>query len=178
MHVRAQPVPSALHACKSITSDKERLACFDRELARLDSAAANTTNTPSRASNANAAGIPASSGSNPTSVAANPTPPANASLPPEQTFGLSSDRIRALEANRAGTKLTKLKSLTAQIASVSHDPAGHWVFKLDTGQVWRQSETRSFEATPGVEVKISSGAMGSFWLATGPHNWTRVERVL
>jgi hypothetical protein len=52
------------------------------------------------------------------------------------------------------------------------------VFTLDNGQVWRQSETRaSFEARTGDAVKISRGGMGSFWLSTDTHNWTRVERV-
>jgi tRNA-dihydrouridine synthase len=52
------------------------------------------------------------------------------------------------------------------------------VVTLDNGQVWRQAETRaSFEAHAGDAVTVSSGAIGSFWLATDVHNRTRVERI-
>jgi hypothetical protein len=30
---------------------------------------------------------------------------------------------------------------------------------------------------PGDVATISSGVLGSFWLATSKHNWTRVERI-
>ena len=88
--------------------------------------------------------------------------------------------IRKLEAER-GIKSAQVKppkELTAHIASVSRNPAGRSVLTLDNGQVWRQSETRSsFEAHAGEEVKITPGALGSFWLSTNTHNWTRVERL-
>jgi hypothetical protein len=189
MRAGAQAVPGSLHDCMSITSDKQRLACFDREMAKLDS-----TETKHRApasgdgkTNAQAStGNPTSddgktntqtSTGNPTS-GAKATAPSAASLTPERTFGLSGDQILQLEARQGGTPPAKLKSLTAQIASVSHNAEGRWVFTLDNGQVWQQTETRSFEASPGAAVRISSGAMGSFWIETSKHNWTRVERVL
>jgi hypothetical protein len=189
MRAGAQGVPGSLHDCMSITSDKQRLACFDREMAKLDS-----TKTKDRAAasgdgktNAQASTGNPTSGDGKTNVQAstgNPTPgvkataPPAASLTPERTFGLSGDQILQLEARQGGTPPAKLKSLTAQIASVSHNAEGRWVFTLDNGQVWRQTETRSFEASPGASVRISSGAMGSFWIETSKHNWTRVERVL
>jgi hypothetical protein len=206
MQVGAQAVPGSLHDCMSITSDKQRLACFDREMAKLYGTA---TKDGATASGDGKANVQASTGSptsgdgktnvqastgNPTSgdgktnaqaSTGNPTsgvkataPPA-ASLAPERTFGLSGEQILQLEARQGGgTPPAKLKSLTAQIASVSHNAEGRWVFTLDNGQVWRQTETRSFEASPGAAVRISSGAMGSFWIETSKHNWTRVERVL
>jgi hypothetical protein len=205
MRVGAQAVPGSLHDCMSITSDRQRLACFDREMAKLDStetkhgapasgdgktnAQPSTGNPTSGDGKTNAQ---ASTG-NPTSddgktntqtATGNPasgakaTAPSAASLTPERTFGLSGDQILQLEARQGGTPTAKLKSLTAQIASVSHNAEGRWVLTLDNGQVWRQTETRSFEASPGAAVRISSGAMGSFWIETSKHNWTRVERVL
>jgi hypothetical protein len=189
MRAGAQGVPGSLHDCMSITSDKRRLACFDREMAKLDST---QTKHGAPASGDGKTNAQASTG-NPTSddgktntqtstgnhtSGAKATAPSAASLTPERTFGLSGDQILQLEARQGGTPPAKLKSLTAQIASVSHNAEGRWVFTLDNGQVWRQTETRSFEASPGAAVRISSGAMGSFWIETSKHNWTRVERVL
>jgi hypothetical protein len=173
MRAGAQAVPSSLHDCVSITSDKQRLACFDREMAKLDST---ETKHGAPASGDGKTNTQASTG-NPTS-GVKATAPSAASLTPERTFGLSGDQILQLEARQGGTPTAKLKSLTAQIASVSHNAEGRWVLTLDNGQVWRQTETRSFEASPGAAVRISSGAMGSFWIETSKHNWTRVERVL
>lgn len=179
MRAGAQAVPPTVHACESITSDQQRLACFDHELAKLESAQTKPSTATSSERNSN---VQASAGAAlPEKAAAdtNTTAHAAKSLPPEQTFGLSGDQIRALEARQGGTPPpVKLKKLTAQIASVSRNSVGRWVIKLDNGQVWRQTETRSFEASPGEAVRISTGAMGTYWLETGPHNWTRVERVL
>ena len=95
-------------------------------------------------------------------------------------MGLSAEGIRKVEAEK-GINPAEAKpppELTAHLASVSRNSAGRAVFTLDNGQVWRQSETRaSFEARAGDAVKISRGAMGSFWLSTDTHNCTRVERV-
>lgn len=190
MRVGAQAVPGSPHACMSIASDKQRLACFDREMAKLYST---ETKHGAPASADGKTNVQASTGTptsddgktNTQASTGNPTPgvkataPPAASLTPERTFGLSGDQIVQLEARQGGgTPPEKLKSLTAQIASVSHNAEGRWVFTLDNGQVWRQTETRSFEASPGAAVRISSGAMGSFWIETSKHNWTRVERVL
>jgi hypothetical protein len=189
MRAGAQAVPGSLHDCMSITSDKQRLACFDREMAKLDSTetkhgvpASGDGKTNAQASTGNPTSDDGktntrTSTGNPTS-GAKATAPSAASLTPERTFGLSGDQILQLEARQGGTPPAKLKSLTAQIAIVSHNAEGRWVFTLDNGQVWRQTETRSFEASPGAAVRISSGAMGSFWIETSKHNWTRVERVL
>ena len=102
------------------------------------------------------------------------------SLTPEQTFGLTAEGIRKLEAAQ-GNKSAQMqppKALAAHIASVARNAAGRDVFTLDNGQVWRQSETRStFEAHAGDAVVISSRALGSFWLSTSTHNGTRVERL-
>jgi hypothetical protein len=188
MRAGAQAVPGSLHDCMSITSDKQRLACFDREMAKLDStgtkhgaSASGDGKTNAQASTGNPTSDDGKTNTrttgNPTS-GAKATAPSAASLTPERTFGLSGDQILQLEARQGGTPPAKLKSLTAQIASVSHNAEGRWVLTLDNGQVWRQTETRSFEASPGAAVRISSGAMGSFWIETSKHNWTRVERVL
>jgi len=233
---QGQPVPQGLNSCVGITKDTERLACFDREMARPDApaqpAAASTAGAaaatsavaaskpvpvtagtgavspPSAPASPATTGAPGPTGA-PTAIvpaaAGSPAPastavvgagavgaatgvaaaaaaagaPGSAGVPltPEQKMGLSPDGVHKLEAKQ-GVKSTEAKSLSAHITSVSRSAAGRQVFTLDNGQVWRQAETRSgFEVAPGDAVTVSSGAMGSFWLATSKHNWTRVERI-
>ena len=122
------------------------------------------------------AGLAATAG-----AAGNPAPAstgaAAAPLSPEQRLVLPPEGIRKLESKQ-GIESPQVKGLTAHIASVSRNGAGRQLFTLDNGQVWRQAESKaSFEAGPGDAVTISSGALGSFWLATGKHNRTRVERL-
>jgi hypothetical protein len=165
----AQPLPPALQACARLTQDSERLACFDREVA--------------------AGRAPVGGAAVKSAAAAPATPPADAHtgatgagtaaapLTPEQKLGLSGEGVRKLEAKQ-GTKPAEVRRLTAHITSVSRNASGRMVLTLDNGQVWRQAESRStFEAAPGDVAIISPGALGSFFLATGSHNWTRVERI-
>lgn len=181
----AQSPPAALQACTRISQDSERLACFDREVAALSghaAAGAPVASTPGKAPAGGAA-------ANPAAVAPAPTPAADAHtggagagtaaapLTPEQKLGLSGEGVRTLEA-RQGIKTEKVKGLTAHITSVSRNASGRLVLTLDNGQVWRQAESRStFEAGPGDVATISPGVLGSFFLATNSHNWTRVERI-
>src|SRR5215472_2753238 len=116
MGVGAQTLPDTVHACVSITSDKERLACFDREIARLYSTEPKDVAQSSSGGKAGgkttvqaSTGAPASGASStarPTAAAvstatpapgasptATPSPGANATasaatpLAPEQAFG-------------------------------------------------------------------------------------------
>jgi hypothetical protein len=196
----AEPLPEALRACASIPQDQERLMCFDREVAALSGGASRSAATPEAAAplpatsataapaaraGAAAAGTGVAEASAVSSAAPVSAAPvgeaagtAQAPLSPEQRFGLSLEGLRKLES-REGIKSAELKRLDAHVKSVYHNAAGRQVFTLDNGQVWRQAETKpDFEAGPGAAVTISSGALGSYWLQTSKHNWTRVERVL
>lgn len=96
-------------------------------------------------------------------------------------MGLSTEGVRKLEAEKgiSPPEAKPPQELTAHLTSVSRNSAGRAVFTLDNGQVWQQSETRArFEAHAGDAVKITHGSLGSFWLSTDTHNWTRVERLV
>lgn len=186
----AQPLADALRSCAKITEDSQRLACFDRQVAALSDVAASpgagTSPGPTSAAAAGAAASPASSGGSAQPVGSPPpgarpamgNAPVAPALSPEQKLGLSAEGVRKLEAKQGIPSPPEVKGLTAHIASVSHGASGRMVLTLDNGQVWRQAETRpAFEAHPGDVATISSGALGTFWLATSRHNWTRVERI-
>jgi hypothetical protein len=151
------PVSSeALQSCAKLTDDRERLACFDR-------AVAVATPTPG-----NGFGAPA---------AATPQREAPAPLTDEQKMGLPAERILKLQAP-ADAAPPKLKELTVKIQTVSTNAAGREVFTLDNGQVWQQSELDpKFSVASGDTVKITHGALGSFWMSANTHSNTRVSRL-
>jgi hypothetical protein len=142
----------AFESCVKLTDDKERLACFDRTAAALGHGGGTpTTATPQRET---------------------PAP-----LTDEQKMGLPAQRILKLQES-ADAAPPKLKELTAKIQSVHASAAGREVFTLDNGQVWQQSELDpKFSVAPGDTVKITHGALGSFWMSANAHSHTHVSRL-
>jgi hypothetical protein len=112
-------------------------------------------------------------------VTAPPPAPAVPQLTPEQKFGLTSNQVARQEEAR-GTAAVKppLAQVQTQVVQVSGSSTGQAIFTLENGQTWRQTENRSsFSLHPGDRVTVSKGALGSFWISSGPHNSARVERV-
>jgi len=98
-------------------------------------------------------------------------------LTPEQKIGLSRAKVDKLEAPPDAPPEPQIKDFIATIRNVSG--GGRRVFELDNGQVWRQSESKSFDVHAGDAVRISKGALGSFFmeLQANKHLSTRVSRV-
>jgi hypothetical protein len=147
---------SAIEACTKLTDEHARLACFDREvgaqMAREARAAAPAGPAPATA----------------------PTPAAK--LTEEQKMGLTPGRIQQLE--RPTDAPAPLQELAVKVTSLTTDLAGHQVFTLSNGQVWRQVEVdEKFSIKAGDEVTISRGVMGSYFMSFGKHRNTRVSRV-
>ena len=156
----ATPVITDFQACAKVADDKARLACFDRQVAVL---------TAAQAQQADARGAAVSGGS----VAA-----AGAKLTPEQKIGLPRGTVDKLEAAPGSAPEPQLENFEARIRSVSVGAGGREVFALENDQVWRQSETKpEFSVHPGDTVRISRGALGSFWLSANVHSATRVSRI-
>jgi hypothetical protein len=142
---------AAFESCVKLTDDKERLACFDRAAAAPGHGGTLGTTTPQRE--------------------------APAPLTDEQKMGLPAERILKLQAP-VDAAPPKLKELTAKIQSVHVNAAGREVFTLDNGQVWQQSELDAkFSVAPGNTVKITHGALGSFWMSANAHSHTHVSRL-
>jgi hypothetical protein len=108
---------------------------------------------------------------------AHPAAAAPPKLTPEQKIGLSRTKVEALETAPDAPPEPQIKNFTATIKSVGG--GGRQLFELDNGQLWRQAESKAFEVHAGDAVRISRGALGSFFmeLQANKHLSTRVSRV-
>jgi hypothetical protein len=189
----AQTLPESVRQCSRISERDARLDCFDREVAKLpgaiskDASAARaqsgraTSPEPSGGgatapATVNAPTPRAATAAAPGSTATSPAGASTASLSPEQSFGLSQQQIGKLEAKKGGP--APLKGITAHVASVFHNGTGRMVLTLDNGQVWAQIQPdSSFDVKPGAAVSVNPASLGSFFMSTSRHNWTKVQRV-
>lgn len=72
----------------------------------------------------------------------------------------------------------KIDALTATLSGLQEAAAGQWIFTLDNGQIWIQTEPKpGLHFSRGESIRIEEGAMGSLWLAADHHRKTRVKRV-
>jgi hypothetical protein len=174
-HAWAAAAPTGFESCGQIGADKERLACFDHELAlqkeRKQTAAPAAATAPASTTAHVPATAPASAAA---PVVARSTPPP-AELTPEQAMGLTPGRILQIQG---GTSATKLNKLSAKIVGVSTNSSGREEFRLENGQVWSQVEPDSnFKVQPGNTVVITRGALDSFFMSANTHMNTRVRRA-
>jgi hypothetical protein len=150
----AEPTGTGLDNCPKIVGDKERLPCFDREVALL----------AQRAPAPAAAAKPAA-----------PNTPGSGELTPEQAVGLPPGKILKLQKSPTGTEI---KALDAKIERVSVNSSGREVFKLNNGQVWQQVESDpKFVVQPGDTVHLTKALLGSFFMAASKKMSTRVSRI-
>jgi len=143
----AQPL-SGLMACRMLTDDAARLACFDREAATLSGSAT----------------MP-------------PQPASAPALDAKQQFGLPEHAVVQKEI-AAGTRPIAINTIEARVALLSRTSDGRSVVTLDNQQVWRQlTVDKDLLLKPGETVTISRGVLGSFWLETKHGRGTKVTRV-
>jgi hypothetical protein len=72
----------------------------------------------------------------------------------------------------------KTDVLTGKISGLQEVANGQWIFTLDNGQLWIQTEPKpGMHFSVGEAVRIEQGAMSSLWLAADHHRKTRVKRV-
>jgi hypothetical protein len=101
-----------------------------------------------------------------------PAPP----LAPEQTFGLPPMAISAMESAKAGR--TELAETQARLVGLGFLMDGRIEFTLDNGQVWRQlSHGDELLLKTGDIVRLSRGALHSYWLKTPSGRACKVTRV-
>jgi hypothetical protein len=153
---------AAIESCTKLADDKDRLACFDKEVA---AEIARESHGGSGAASVTPSTSAAASG------AAKPP-----KLTEEQKMGFGAEKVQKLEAPADAP--VPLKTLTTKIQSVTTNANGREVFTLENGQVWRQVELDpKFTVHPGDAVQIEHGAFGSFWLSANVHSHTHVTRM-
>jgi uncharacterized cupin superfamily protein len=184
--IAADALPPSLRACMSESDTARRLACFDRESARLanDSVARASAPAPAPrrpdppaaapppAATAPAAALPAA-----TTAQSAAAPAAAAAQSAEEKFGFRGSIARA-EHDKQEAEERQFEQLTAKVAELSTLPHGEMQLTLDNGQVWQQKPgDRAMRVKVGDEVTIRRGSLGSFLLTTTAKGSMRVTRV-
>lgn len=176
--IAADALPSSLRTCMSETDAASRLACFDRESARLanDSVAHESAPAP-RQPDPPAAPPPAHAAA---PVAAATTKPAAAAAESaEDKFGYRGSIARAALDKQDAAERQEYEQLTAKVAELTTLPHGELQLTLDNGQVWQQKPgDRAMRVKVGDEVTIKRGSLGSFLLTSSTAKGSmRVTRV-
>ncbi len=93
-----------------------------------------------------------------------------------QLFGFT---LPTLPILTRGRPVEEIQAVTSPLTSATLQGAGKWVFTLEDGSVWRQTDTQAVRQTPriGAETTVRRAAMGSFLLNLGFGRAIRVERV-
>lgn len=178
----AQNVPAGLHACAAEADSARRLACYDREMARLSQppaapvrpaspAAAAAPHAPDLAATAApAAAAPAAQAAAGAPTAAAPAAPAPASTPMTPPPAAAAPQAAANPAPHrswVGKILGggSASPVTAHIASMDRSPNA-MVLHLDNGQVWQQVGRASGDLTLEVGDRVTiEKHLGSYWLS-------------
>lgn len=147
--------PDPLEACYRLPDGAPRLACFNREMQRRHGGAAITSAPRSSGASASAAPLPGERG-----TANHVTAPAQAR------------RQRPLRpAERPSV-------VGARIARLLPQAHGEYLFELDNGQTWEQTEyVAHLYLRPQQSVQIVPGLFGSYFLTTAHGPRVRVHRL-
>ena len=139
----------AVLACRPITDDTQRLACFDKATATMDEAEAKgdllTLDREQRRAVR------------------------------RQAFGLTMPSFAVFDR---GEKPEEANKLMAKVASASHDAYGKWTIRLADGAVWAQIDDNELPRAPheGSDVVITKGALGSFFMKVDGQQAVRARR--
>lgn len=136
--------------CKALAEPTTRLACYDREVAALDSAERSRDLVV---------------------VEKEQVRKARRTL-----FGLPLPRIDLLAGEREGDEL---REITGKIAAARQNAQG-WRISLDDGSTWQQTDDKPMfrDPKPGDTATVSRGTLGSFFLKVGNIPPVKVKRIV
>jgi hypothetical protein len=153
----AEKLPAGMRACMAESDATRRLACFDRESARLTQESAPVARNPDPP----AAAVPAAA-----TVAKSAPTPAAAAPSAEDKFGYRGSIARA-ELDKKEAEEKQFEQLTAKVSEVARQPHGELILTLDNGQVWQQKPgDHAMKIKVGDEVTIRRASLGSFLLTS------------
>jgi hypothetical protein len=170
----ASDLTPQLRACAALSSEAERVRCYDELAAGLPKeqpvspAPASPASAPAPV--AEAPNLPA------TGVQSTPiTQPEPEPTPPQVTTQTAPDNTD----NRFGiehheSQRTTADTLSAHITSIDKTVYGNLVIRLDNGQTWQQRGYKRYPLKQGDEIVITRGALNSFFVSSTQSN--RKER--
>ncbi|MET0291339.1 MAG: hypothetical protein ABW136_03175 [Steroidobacteraceae bacterium] len=162
----ASPI-DRMAACAELTDTRQRLACFDKEIAPVKAKpAAPATGTARPATPA------------PASVPAAPAAPATVTAPARSAApSLGDEQLKSKERPAVAEEEN---ALHAKLVSIRVG-ADSWQLSLDNGQVWRHENAQlGSYLVIGEALTIRKGGLGNYRLtrdAGQEKNWIRVTRV-
>lgn len=152
---------ASMAACRAITTDAERLACYDRVVERVPVA------TPDPASAAPVAVAPPPP---PRALAAPAAQPATTETEPASSFG--AEAVRKPQS-------AEPTALTAKVVGDVDGVRRDQIFLLDNGQRWRVLSDNEFDYTAdGPVATIERNLIGTYWMRLGDRGPSfKVRRV-
>lgn len=145
------PLIADVIACRAVEATEARLGCFEATSARLDAAS-------------RSGGIVV-------------IDQAAAEAARRDTFGLGLPRLAFLDATSQGQPLDVLEGTLKSARALPGE--GFWRLELQDGSVWRQiSGVPLPGAKPGARVRVTRGAVGSYWIKVGDHPPVKAHRDL
>lgn len=164
----ADELPPELLACAEESDVARRLACFDREMAKLSEA-------PEPEAPPTPAAEPA-----PEPAVSEPAPePAVAESAPEPAVSEPATAPEPESGEDYGLPAEGPNEISAKVANIMKRPYGELVILLDNGQIWEQKHRDNrFRLDIGDDVTISDGLISGFRLSGGGRNNSiQVERL-
>jgi hypothetical protein len=161
----ADTLPAGMRPCVSETNPDKRLACYDREAARLIQA-------PDRTNTATPRATPP--------AAAAPTPPASTHAAPAAAAAAGAAAVTKPAPPSHDVEVSATpkepKKFSARVASVDRSP-GEMTLHLDNGQVWEQADVSpgALSLDTGDTVTIEK-QLGSYWLSSAHISAMRVRQ--
>jgi hypothetical protein len=143
-------VVQSLLNCRKLTDGAERLACYDKTAAAMESATASGDLV---------------------SIDREQRRKAR-----RQAFGFTLPSLAFLE--RPGEE-GEANHITAAVKVAYRGAQGEWIVELDDGATWRQTEAQELGRTPhpGSKVEISKGMLGSFFMTIDGQGAGRAKRI-
>jgi hypothetical protein len=144
------PVVQHLLDCRKLSGDAERLACYDKAAAAMESATASGDLVSIDREQRRAAR--------------------------RQAFGFILPTLSFLER---GEKEGELNHISATARSAYRNSEGKWTVQLEDGAVWQQYQAEDLGRTPhqGSKVDISRGLMGSFFMTIDGQGAGKAKRI-
>lgn len=148
----ASTVVDELAACRAITDNSQRLACFDRTAAAL---------------------VAARDRKDIVVVDRNEVRRTRRSL-----FGFTLPRIRLFGGGDNDNDVEEVREVTSKVTSVRQVSYEEYRFKLEDGSEWETTQgTRGFPPRSGETVTIRRGALGSYMASFNDRIALRVKRI-